>query len=38
MFSVVPLQPPGLGVFLALTGERLRGEDCLHAGVATHMC
>ena len=32
------LQPSGLGTFLALTGERLRGEDCLHAGVATHMC
>ncbi len=32
------LRPSGLGAYLALTGERLRGEDCLHAGVATHMC
>jgi len=26
----------GLGMFLALTGERLKGADCLHAGVGTH--
>jgi len=27
-----------LGMFLALTGHRLKGIDCLHAGVATHAC
>lgn len=27
-----------LGMFLALTGHRLKGADCLHAGVATHAC
>lgn len=27
-----------LGMFLALTGHRLKGGDCLHAGVATHLC
>jgi len=32
------LRKKGFGTFLALTGERLKGEDCLHAGVATHMC
>jgi len=26
------------GTFLALTGERLKGVDCYHAGIATHMC
>eukprot|EP00927_Polykrikos_kofoidii_P010778 TRINITY_DN14556_c0_g2_i1.p1 TRINITY_DN14556_c0_g2~~TRINITY_DN14556_c0_g2_i1.p1 ORF type:complete len:391 (-),score=71.32 TRINITY_DN14556_c0_g2_i1:397-1569(-) len=26
----------GLGMFLALTGHRLKGADCLHAGVGTH--
>eukprot|EP00927_Polykrikos_kofoidii_P010776 TRINITY_DN14556_c0_g1_i1.p1 TRINITY_DN14556_c0_g1~~TRINITY_DN14556_c0_g1_i1.p1 ORF type:complete len:392 (-),score=77.72 TRINITY_DN14556_c0_g1_i1:377-1552(-) len=26
----------GLGMFLALTGYRLKGADCLHAGVGTH--
>ena len=25
-----------LGMFLALTGSRLKGWDCLHAGIATH--
>jgi 3-hydroxyisobutyryl-CoA hydrolase len=27
-----------LGMYLALTGHRLKGLDCLHAGVATHAC
>lgn len=27
-----------LGMFLGLTGHRLKGEDCLHAGIATHGC
>jgi 3-hydroxyisobutyryl-CoA hydrolase len=26
----------GLGMWLALTGARLNGADCLHAGIATH--
>eukprot|EP00971_Amphidinium_carterae_P021109 416987-Amphidinium_carterae.1 len=26
----------GLGMFLGLTGERLKGPDCLHAGIGTH--
>lgn len=26
----------GIGAFLGLTGERLKGVDCVHAGVATH--
>lgn len=26
----------GIGNFLGLTGERLKGADCVHAGVATH--
>lgn len=30
------LPEPELGVYLALTGERLKGEDCVTAGVATH--
>eukprot|EP00088_Acartia_fossae_P066896 TRINITY_DN8314_c0_g1_i1.p1 TRINITY_DN8314_c0_g1~~TRINITY_DN8314_c0_g1_i1.p1 ORF type:complete len:390 (+),score=55.79 TRINITY_DN8314_c0_g1_i1:42-1172(+) len=25
-----------LGIFLGLTGHRLKGRDCLHAGIATH--
>jgi len=28
--------PNNLGVFLGLTGHRLRGIDVLHAGIATH--
>lgn len=28
----------GLGMFLALTGHRLRGGDLFHAGLATHYC
>eukprot|EP00929_Paragymnodinium_shiwhaense_P001701 TRINITY_DN101932_c0_g1_i1.p1 TRINITY_DN101932_c0_g1~~TRINITY_DN101932_c0_g1_i1.p1 ORF type:complete len:411 (+),score=102.99 TRINITY_DN101932_c0_g1_i1:61-1233(+) len=27
---------PGLGMFIALTGHRLKGADCLHAGIGTH--
>lgn len=27
-----------LGMFLALTGHRLKGADVLHAGIATHGC
>eukprot|EP00095_Tigriopus_kingsejongensis_P001074 snap_masked-scaffold1123_size61443-processed-gene-0.5 protein:Tk01074 transcript:snap_masked-scaffold1123_size61443-processed-gene-0.5-mRNA-1 annotation:"hypothetical protein CAPTEDRAFT_181091" len=27
-----------LGMFLALTGHRLKGSDCVHVGVATHGC
>lgn len=27
-----------LGLFLALTGHRLKGHDVFRAGVATHMC
>jgi enoyl-CoA hydratase len=30
------LPEPELGTWLALTGERLKGEDCVTAGVATH--
>lgn len=26
----------GLGMYLALTGHRLKGADCLHAGIGTH--
>ena len=28
--------PEGLGTFLALTGFRLKGNDCVYAGIATH--
>jgi enoyl-CoA hydratase/carnithine racemase len=28
--------PGGIGTWLALTGERLRGADAVHAGMATH--
>ena len=28
--------PGGLGMFLSLTGHRLKGRDVFHAGVATH--
>ena len=27
-----------LGLYLALTGHRLKGVDCLKAGIATHFC
>jgi len=30
------LIPKGLGMFLGLTGHRLKGCDVLHAGIATH--
>ncbi|ETO12221.1 hypothetical protein RFI_25155 [Reticulomyxa filosa] len=30
------LVPKGLGMYLALTGHRLKGSDVLHAGIATH--
>jgi enoyl-CoA hydratase/carnithine racemase len=32
----LPRLPNNLGVFLGLTGYRLRGIDVLHAGIATH--
>jgi enoyl-CoA hydratase/carnithine racemase len=28
---------PGMGMFLALTGARLRGADLIHANIATHI-
>ncbi|ETN97906.1 hypothetical protein RFI_39620 [Reticulomyxa filosa] len=30
------LAPKGLGMYLGLTGHRLKGSDVLHAGIATH--
>eukprot|EP01013_Petalomonas_cantuscygni_P009607 TRINITY_DN22472_c0_g1_i1.p1 TRINITY_DN22472_c0_g1~~TRINITY_DN22472_c0_g1_i1.p1 ORF type:complete len:522 (+),score=94.33 TRINITY_DN22472_c0_g1_i1:49-1614(+) len=30
------LPVPGLGLYLALTGHRLKGADVVHAGIATH--
>lgn len=30
------LKNPGLGLYLSLTGDRLTGEDCYYAGIATH--
>jgi len=32
----LPRLPGGIGLWLALTGARLKAADCLHAGVATH--
>lgn len=32
----LPRLPHNLGVFLGLTGYRLRGPDILHADIATH--
>lgn len=32
----LPRLPGRIGMYLALTGARLRGPDCLHAGIATH--
>ena len=32
----LPRLSNNLGVFLGLTGHRLRGADVLHAGIATH--
>lgn len=34
---VLSQMPGGLGLFLALTGDRLKGRDCLEAGLATHV-
>ena len=34
----LPRLPNNLGMFLALTGHRLKGIDVVHAGVATHYC
>jgi enoyl-CoA hydratase/carnithine racemase len=33
---VLPRLPDGIGVWLALTGARLKGADAVHAGLATH--
>ena len=33
---ILPRLPGALGAWLALTGARLRGGDCVHAGLATH--
>ena len=32
----LPRLPHNLGVFLGLTGHRLRATDNVHAGIATH--
>lgn len=32
----LPRMPGEIGMYLALTGERLKTADCLYAGVATH--
>lgn len=32
----LPRLPGGLGLYLALTGARLKATDCLYAGIATH--
>ncbi len=32
----LPRRPGRIGMYLALTGARLRAADCLYAGVATH--
>ncbi len=32
----LPRLPGEIGMYLALTGARLRGADCLYAGIATH--
>ncbi|XP_059078854.1 3-hydroxyisobutyryl-CoA hydrolase, mitochondrial-like [Tigriopus californicus] len=34
----LPRLPGELGMYLALMGHRLKGADCVHAGVATHGC
>jgi len=34
----MPKLKGGIGMYLALTGYRLRGADCVHAGIATHIC
>jgi enoyl-CoA hydratase len=33
---LLPRLPGALGMFLALTGTRMRGADAVHAGLATH--
>ncbi len=33
---ILPKLPGSLGTWLALTGARLSGADCVHAGLATH--
>lgn len=33
---ILPRLPGSLGTWLALTGARLTGADCVHAGLATH--
>jgi enoyl-CoA hydratase len=32
----LPRLPGGLGLYLALTGARLKATDCLYSGIATH--
>ena len=32
----LPRLPGGLGLYLALTGARLKAADCLYSGIATH--
>ncbi|KDD73109.1 2-enoyl-CoA hydratase [Helicosporidium sp. ATCC 50920] len=32
----LPRLAPGLGLYLGLTGARLKGAECLRAGIATH--
>ncbi len=32
----LPRLPGGIGLYLALSGERLKAPDCLYAGLATH--
>jgi len=34
----LPRLPSRLGLFLALSGYRLKGRDNLHAGISTHAC
>ncbi len=33
----LPRLPGALGLYLALTGERLKAADCLYSGIATHI-
>lgn len=34
---MLPRLPGALGMYLALTGARLKGADAVHAGIATHL-
>jgi 3-hydroxyisobutyryl-CoA hydrolase len=34
----LPRMKGEMGMFFALTGHRIKGLDCLHAGIATHAC